>query len=78
MRVGTCFDLDMDTGMNRQEAESLAEAVRNVSQNPVYVVTEEGYFAIEVRVPRRDGQDTFTLRDESDWVWLRERIGRLD
>ena len=68
----------MDTGMNRQEAESLAETVRNVSRHPAYVVADEGYFAIEVRVERRDGPETFALRDESDWVWLRERIGRRD
>lgn len=64
------------SGMDRQEAASLATVVQASTGHDVRVVPDEHFYAVEVRVEHGGDPGTFLLRDESDWRWLSERIGR--
>jgi len=39
-------------------------------------VPDAGFFAVQVVVNRPEGPETYTLYDDSDWRWLRERIAQ--
>lgn len=64
----------MDNGMEREEAERLAATVHGVSRHPAEVKPDGDFFVVEVRKQSANGTDTFTLYDEDDWSWLRDRI----
>jgi hypothetical protein len=66
----------MNAGMHRDDAERLASAVRAAGHRDVEVVPDAGFFAVQVVVNRPEVPDTYTLYDDSDWRWLRERIAQ--
>jgi hypothetical protein len=66
----------MDTGMTRQQAESVAALVHDACAHGVEVVQDGGFFVVQVNRESSEGTDTYTLYDDADWSWLRERIVR--
>lgn len=62
---------NMDAGMTRSQAESLALRVRAETAHLVEVESDDSRFIVNVR-PAAGGE--WTLYDDVDWVWLRERI----
>jgi hypothetical protein len=61
----------MDAGMTRGQAEALAMRVRSETAHVVTVEPDDQAFHVIVR---RSIGDTWTLYDEQDWDWLRDRI----
>jgi hypothetical protein len=57
--------------MTQDEAQTLAERVRGVTPHTVSVKAEDAYFVVVVT---KGSGDTWTVRDEQDWAWMRERI----
>ena len=66
----------MENGMTRKEAEGVAALVQEACAHGVEVVQDGDFFVVEVRRESSDGTDTYTLYDEADWPWLREKIVR--
>ena len=57
--------------MTQDEAQTLAERVRGETHHRVSVEAEDAYFVVVVI---KGSGDTWTVRDEQDWDWMRERI----
>lgn len=53
------------------EAQVLAELVRDATHHSASVEAEDAYFVVVV--VKGSGQ-TWTMRDEQDWAWMRDRI----
>lgn len=64
----------MDHGMTRQEAEGVAALVHGACSHSVEVIPHGDCFVVQVSRQSTEGTDTYTLYDEADWSWLRERI----
>lgn len=66
------------SAMDRERAEALAALVRATTGHEARTVPVGASFAVDVQVrPQDDGEPgTWTLYDEDDWAWLRDRIGR--
>ncbi len=60
--------------MTQDEADRLSAVVREACAHSVGVTADGDYFIVTVRRESRDGTETYTLYDEADWSWLRDRI----
>ncbi len=58
-----------DAGLDERAAEELAEVVRTALPAVVTVEREGRFFVVTVDA----ATGRWTLRDEADWHWLRER-----
>ncbi len=61
----------VDAGMTQDEALTLSERVRNATHHAVSVEAENAYFVVVVT---NGSVDTWAVRDEQDWQWMRDRI----
>lgn len=59
-----------DAGMTESQAERLAGTVADALGGPVQVEREGRYFVLVVE----SASGRFTLRDETDWAWLQQRL----
>jgi hypothetical protein len=59
-----------DEGMSESSACALAEEVKAASGLPVSVEADDDFFLVAVV----KGHETYYLRDNEDWAWLRDRI----
>lgn len=63
--------------MDETRARALAALVAEESGHDVSVAPDDDGWLVEVQVRQPRGSalsQTFTMWDEDDWVWLRERI----
>lgn len=60
--------------MSLQEAQRLAAVVSEASGQVAEVKQDGDFYLVSVSRGSGDGAETFTMYDEADWSWLRDRV----
>ena len=61
----------MHLGTSRSEAQALANLVLESIPHAVTVEPEDGFFVVVIK---KESGDTWSVRDQDDWAWLKDRI----